>query len=71
MSQRALHSQDRTLIPASLSLCSEPDEIEEPAYEEALKANNVKYTMHMYEGCNHGFRGSARSSISIRISGDN
>ena len=26
-----------------------------PAYEEALKANNVKYTMHMYEGTNHGF----------------
>ncbi len=26
-----------------------------PAYEEALKANNVTYTMHMYEGANHGF----------------
>ncbi|GAB4371407.1 MAG: YghX family hydrolase [Bryobacter sp.] len=26
-----------------------------PAYEEALKANNVKYTMHMYENTNHGF----------------
>ncbi|MCC6536508.1 MAG: dienelactone hydrolase family protein [Bryobacterales bacterium] len=26
-----------------------------PAYEEALKANGVNYTMHMYEGCNHGF----------------
>jgi carboxymethylenebutenolidase len=26
-----------------------------PAYEEALKANSVKYTMHMYEGVNHGF----------------
>ena len=26
-----------------------------PAYEEALKANNVSYTMHMYEGANHGF----------------
>ena len=26
-----------------------------PAYEEALKAANVKYTMHMYEGANHGF----------------
>jgi carboxymethylenebutenolidase len=26
-----------------------------PAYEEALKANNVPYTMHMYEGANHGF----------------
>jgi len=26
-----------------------------PAYEEALKANNVKYTMHMYEGTNHCF----------------
>lgn len=26
-----------------------------PAYEEALKANNVRYTMHMYEGVNHGF----------------
>ena len=26
-----------------------------PAYEAALKANNVKYEMHMYEGANHGF----------------
>jgi carboxymethylenebutenolidase len=26
-----------------------------PPYEEALKANNVAYTMHMYEGANHGF----------------
>jgi carboxymethylenebutenolidase len=26
-----------------------------PAYEEALKANNVTYTIHMYEGANHGF----------------
>jgi carboxymethylenebutenolidase len=26
-----------------------------PTYEEALKANGVKYTMHMYEGANHGF----------------
>jgi carboxymethylenebutenolidase len=25
------------------------------AYEEALKANHVTYTMHMYEGVNHGF----------------
>ena len=26
-----------------------------PAYEEALKANHVSYTAHMYEGANHGF----------------
>jgi carboxymethylenebutenolidase len=26
-----------------------------PAYEEALKANQVTYTAHMYEGANHGF----------------
>jgi carboxymethylenebutenolidase len=26
-----------------------------PAYEEALKANGKTYTMHMYEGVNHGF----------------
>jgi carboxymethylenebutenolidase len=26
-----------------------------PAYEAALKANHVSYTMHMYEGANHGF----------------
>jgi carboxymethylenebutenolidase len=26
-----------------------------PAYEEALKANHKTYTMHMYEGKNHGF----------------
>ena len=26
-----------------------------PAYEEALKANGVDYTMHMYPGVNHGF----------------
>jgi carboxymethylenebutenolidase len=24
-------------------------------YEAALKANNKQYTMHMYEGANHGF----------------
>jgi carboxymethylenebutenolidase len=26
-----------------------------PGYEEALKANGVKYAMHMYDGVNHGF----------------
>ncbi|HTS65065.1 MAG TPA: dienelactone hydrolase family protein [Candidatus Acidoferrales bacterium] len=26
-----------------------------PAYEEALKANQVKYTAYIYEGANHGF----------------
>jgi carboxymethylenebutenolidase len=26
-----------------------------PAYEAALKANNVRYTAHIYEGTNHGF----------------
>ena len=26
-----------------------------PAYEEALKANKATYTVHMYEGANHGF----------------
>lgn len=26
-----------------------------PAYEEALKKNNVKYELHMYEGANHAF----------------
>ncbi len=26
-----------------------------PAFEEALKANHVVYTAHMYEGANHGF----------------
>ena len=26
-----------------------------PAYEAALKANSVRYEMHMYAGCNHGF----------------
>lgn len=26
-----------------------------PAYEAALKAANVRYTMHMYDGVNHGF----------------
>lgn len=26
-----------------------------PAYEAALKANNVPYTMHMYDGTQHGF----------------
>ena len=26
-----------------------------PAYEEALKANGIDYTMHMYPGANHGF----------------
>lgn len=26
-----------------------------PAYEEALKANKISYTAHIYEGTNHGF----------------
>jgi carboxymethylenebutenolidase len=26
-----------------------------PAWEEALKANNIKYTEYVYEGANHGF----------------
>ena len=26
-----------------------------PAYEAALEANGKTYTMHMYEGVNHGF----------------
>ncbi|MGB0947877.1 MAG: dienelactone hydrolase family protein [Pseudoalteromonas marina] len=26
-----------------------------PEYEKSLKANNVEYTMHIYEGANHGF----------------
>jgi carboxymethylenebutenolidase len=26
-----------------------------PEYEQSLKANNVEFTMHMYEGANHGF----------------
>jgi carboxymethylenebutenolidase len=26
-----------------------------PAYEEALKANGIPYTAHVYEGTNHGF----------------
>jgi carboxymethylenebutenolidase len=26
-----------------------------PAYEQALKANHITYTAHMYEGANHGF----------------
>jgi carboxymethylenebutenolidase len=26
-----------------------------PAFEEALKANNKKYTLHVYEGANHAF----------------
>ena len=26
-----------------------------PEYEKSLKANNVEYTMHMYQGANHGF----------------
>ncbi|RPJ45753.1 MAG: dienelactone hydrolase family protein [Betaproteobacteria bacterium] len=26
-----------------------------PAYEAALQANKVRYTMHMYDGVNHGF----------------
>ena len=26
-----------------------------PAYEEALKKNNVKYELYMYEGVNHAF----------------
>ena len=27
-----------------------------PEYEADLKANNVEYTMHMYENANHGFQ---------------
>lgn len=32
-----------------------------PAYEKALKANGAAYTMHVYEGCNHGFHNDSTS----------
>jgi len=33
-----------------------------PAYEEALKANKVSYTMHMYEGVNHAFHNDSSAA---------
>jgi carboxymethylenebutenolidase len=30
-----------------------------PEYEAALKANNVQYTVHTYEGTNHGFHNNS------------
>jgi carboxymethylenebutenolidase len=30
-----------------------------PDYEAALKANNVDYAMHMYEGTSHGFHNNS------------
>ena len=30
-----------------------------PAFEAALKKNNVQYTMHMYENTNHGFHNNS------------
>jgi carboxymethylenebutenolidase len=30
-----------------------------PAFEAALEANDVDYTMHMYEGANHGFHNTS------------
>jgi carboxymethylenebutenolidase len=30
-----------------------------PAYEDVLKANNVDYTVHFYEGVNHGFHNNS------------
>jgi carboxymethylenebutenolidase len=30
-----------------------------PEYEEALKANNIRYQMHMYEGTKHGFHNNS------------
>ena len=32
-----------------------------PEYEADLKAANVKYTMHMYPQCNHGFHNDSTS----------
>jgi carboxymethylenebutenolidase len=50
---------DAARIKASLLIqfASQDPRVNEgwPAYEEALKANGVDYTVHFYEGTNHGF----------------
>lgn len=33
-----------------------------PAFEEALKANNVEYTLHVYEGANHAFNNDTNAA---------
>lgn len=52
-------AEDAARIKATLLLhyASLDTRIDEgwPAYEQALKANHVNYTMYMYEGVNHGF----------------
>jgi carboxymethylenebutenolidase len=56
---RAADAEDVPKIKASLAIhYAENDErvnAMRPAYEEALKANNVDYAMHVYEGTGHGF----------------
>ncbi len=56
-SQPAAADVAKIKAPLMLQYASLDTRINEgwPAYEAALKANNVKYEMHMYEGANHGF----------------
>lgn len=60
---RAADAEDVPKIKASLVIhYAENDErvnAMRPAYEEALKANNVDYAMHVYEGTGHGFHNNS------------
>jgi carboxymethylenebutenolidase len=60
---RAADAEDVPKIKASLAIhYAENDErvnAMRPAYEEALKANNVDYAMHVYEGTGHGFHNNS------------
>ncbi|MBX2806916.1 MAG: dienelactone hydrolase family protein [Hyphomicrobiales bacterium] len=60
---RAADAEDVPKIKASLLIhYAEDDErvnAMRPGYEEALKANNVDYVMHTYEGTRHGFHNNS------------
>ncbi|HEY7657186.1 MAG TPA: dienelactone hydrolase family protein, partial [Burkholderiales bacterium] len=56
---RQVSAEDAAKIKASLLLhfAENDDNVNKtwPAYEQALKANNVRYQAHVYPGTNHGF----------------
>jgi len=55
--QAAVEDVPKIKAPLLLHYASNDERVNAgwPAYEEALKANGVKYTAYVYEGTNHGF----------------
>ena len=51
----SLHKNIKTPLMIQLGELDKRVNATWPEYEQSLKANNVEFTMHMYEGANHGF----------------